>query len=223
MENLKKKVAERALTYLDDHRIIGVGTGTTVNCFIEVLASRKHWFEGCVASSHETEKRLRQYGLPILPLTSVDRLGIYFDGADEVNHWHQMIKGGGGALTREKVVAFAADTFVCMVERHKWVDVLGRFPVAVEVLPMARSVVARAIVALGGDPVYRQGVVTDNGNIILDVHHLPADHFETLEADINNIPGVVDNGLFIRRTADVVLIADPSGVEEHVMPQRRYL
>lgn len=213
MDSLKMKVAHKALEYIDGHSIIGVGTGTTVNCFIEALATRKHQIDACVASSQATEHLLRTHGFSILELPVVDHLDIYFDGADEVNAKHQMIKGGGGALTREKIVAFAAKTFICMVDQHKWVTQLGQFPIAVEVLPMARSVVARALVALGGDPVYRQGIVTDNGNIILDTYHLPTDRFEALEIEINAIPGVVDNGLFMRRRADVVLIAGPEGVE----------
>ena len=213
MNPLKIKVAQKALDYLDGHSIIGVGSGTTVNCFIEALATRKSQIEACVASSKATEQLLRAHGFNVLQLPVVDHLDIYFDGADEVNANHQMIKGGGGALTREKIVAVAAKLFVCMVDESKWVKQLGQFPIAVEVLPMARSLAARALVALGGDPVYRQGTVTDNGNIILDTYHLPIERFEALEVEINAIPGVVENGLFMRRRADVVLIASSTNVE----------
>ncbi len=213
MDLFKIQVAHKALDYLDGHSIIGVGTGSTVNCFIEALATRKHQIDACVASSKATEHLLLAHGFSILELQVVDQLDIYFDGADEVNAQHQMIKGGGGALTREKILAFAAKVFVCMVDHSKRVNQLGQFPIAVEVLPMARSVVARALVSLGGDPIYRQGMVTDNGNIILDTYHLPIDCFEALEAEINAIPGVLDNGLFIKQRADIVLIAGPAGVE----------
>ena len=210
---LKIKVAEAALEYVADHPIIGVGSGSTVNCFIDALAKRRAQIEACVAASEATALRLRALGLPVLELTAVDQLDIYFDGADEVNPQHQMIKGGGGALTREKILAFAAKTFVCMVDESKCVKQLGQFPIAVEVIPMARSLVARALLALGGDPVYRQGMSTDNGNIILDTYHLPFQDFEALELKINSIPGVVENGLFMRRPADLVLIAGKGGVE----------
>lgn len=212
-DDLKMKVAEAALAYLTERVTIGVGTGRTANCFIEVLSKRKHLVEACVASSIETERRLKAHGFVVWDLPSVDTLEWYFDGADEVNPHHQMIKGGGGALTREKIVASAAQTFVCMIESHKWVPKLGQFPVAVEVIPMARSYVARALVALGGDPVYRQGFVTDNGHIILDTFHFSVEGGASdLEREIKQIPGVVDSGLFLHRKADIVLCAETSGV-----------
>lgn len=211
-DDLKIRVAEAALEYLKEPAIIGVGTGRTANCFIDLLIKRKHLVDACVASSLETERRLKALGFVVLDLPTVDNLEWYFDGADEVNPAHQMIKGGGGALTREKIVANAAKTFVCIVETHKCVQRLGQFPVAVEVIPMARSYVARALVALGGDPIYRQGFVTDNGNIILDLYHCDPEAVPDLEGDIKQITGVVDSGLFFKRPADIVLCADAAGV-----------
>lgn len=213
MLELKIKAAQAALAYLDDHSIVGVGSGSTVNCFIDLLAQHKHNIEACVAGSNETARRLIAHGIRVLELPVVDELNIYFDGADEVNSKHQMIKGGGGALTREKILATAAKTFVCMVDSGKWVNSLGKYPIAVEVLPMARSLVARALVDLGGDPVYRHGFVTDNGNIILDSYHLNPELSSDLEDKINCIPGVVENGLFLHRRADIVLVSGVSGVE----------
>lgn len=211
-DDLKIKAAAAALDYLSERTIIGVGTGRTTNCFIELLSQRKHLIEACVASSLETERRLKAHGFLVLDLPLVDKVEWYFDGADEVNAQHQMIKGGGGALTREKIIANAADKFVCIVESHKWVKQLGQFPVAVEVIPMARSLVARALVDLGCDPVYRQGFITDNGNIILDAHHCKPQEFPNLERDIKLIPGVVESGLFLQRIADIVLSASENGV-----------
>ncbi|PJD93593.1 MAG: ribose 5-phosphate isomerase A [Legionella sp.] len=215
----KSQVAMAALDYIKDHQIIGVGTGRTVNCFIEALSQHNHRIDACVASSIETARRLKEHGFVVLELPVVERVDIYFDGADEVNHQHQMIKGGGGALTREKILATAAQTFVCMIESHKWVDHLGQFPIAIEVLPMARSLAARALVNLGGDPVYRQGFVTDNGNIILDVYHMDTARFLDLEFEIKHIPGVVETGLFMHCKADVVLSAGPLGVETRVLSE----
>ncbi|HVT62812.1 MAG TPA: ribose-5-phosphate isomerase RpiA [Legionellaceae bacterium] len=209
---LRRQAAEAALKYVTGHSIIGIGTGRTTNCFIELLSSYKSQIDACVASSRASADLLKKHGFVVLDLNVIDKLEIYFDGADEVNHHHQMIKGGGGALTWEKIVASAAKTYVCMIEAHKWVPRLGQFPVAVEVLPIARSLVARALVHLGGDPVYRQGFVTDSGNIILDTHHLPMESFETLEHEIKHIPGVVETGLFMHRKADIVLKADSTGV-----------
>ncbi len=211
-DDLKTQVAEAALEYVTERMVIGVGTGRTANCFIDALVKRKHWVDACVASSVETERRLKAHGFIVLELPVVDTLDFYFDGADEVNSKHQMIKGGGGALTREKIVALAARKFVCMIEPHKWVAHLGQFPVAVEVLPMARSLVARALVDLGGSPVYRTGFVTDNGNIILDTYDCNPSAVPSLERDIKQIPGVVESGLFLHRTADIVLCAGAAGV-----------
>lgn len=207
MDNLKAKAAQSALSYLEEHRIIGVGTGSTVNYFIEALASIRHQIEACVASSHATEKRLRRAGIPVIDLNLADDVPVYIDGADEVNPRRQMIKGGGGALTREKILASAASKFICIVDERKFVGKLGEFPIAVEVIPMARSFVARALVKLGGDPAYRHGFQTDNGNIILDVFGFDLNDPERLENAVNVIPGVVENGLFAHRLADIVLIA----------------
>lgn len=211
-DDLKRQVAQAALEYLTERVAIGVGTGRTANCFIDLLSQRKDLIDACVASSVETERRLKAHGFTVLALPTVDRVDWYFDGADEVTPQHHMIKGGGGALTREKIVATVAKKFVCMVEAHKWVPYLGQFPVAVEVIPMARSLVGRALFNMGLDPVYRQGFVTDNGNIILDVHHCNPDKFPNLERDINQITGVVENGLFLNRRADIVLCASAKGV-----------
>ena len=211
-DDAKMRVAAAAIDYLIEPATIGVGTGRTANCFIDLLVQRKHLVDACVASSIETERRLKAHGFVVVDLPTVDKLEWYFDGADEVNPRHQMIKGGGGAHTREKIVANAAQTFVCMVEPYKCVQQLGNFPVAVEVIPMARSYVARALVALGGDPIYRQGFVTDNGHIILDLYHCEPETAPDLEFAIKQIPGVVDSGLFLKRTADIVLCADAEGV-----------
>lgn len=216
-DDLKIQAAQAALEYLTERVTIGVGTGRTTNCFIELLSQRKHLIDACVASSIETERRLKAHGFLVLDLPLVEKVEWYFDGADEVNAQHQMIKGGGGALTREKILANAAHTFVCMVENSKWVSQLGKFPVAVEVIPMARSQVARALVDLDCDPVYRQGFTTDNGNIILDAHHCKPHESPNLEREIKLIPGVVDNGLFLARRADIVLCASDSGVKITVL------
>nr|WP_229295323.1 ribose-5-phosphate isomerase RpiA [Legionella pneumophila] len=192
--------------------VIGVGTGSTVNFFIKELAAIKHKIEACVASSKATEALLRAEGIPVIDLNSVQDLPIYVDGADEVNERGEMIKGGGGALTREKIVANVATQFICIVDESKVVKRLGEFPVAVEVIPMARSFVARQIVKLGGDPEYREGFITDNGNIILDVFNLNFSTPMALEDSLNVIPGVVENGVFAKRLADKVLVASASGV-----------
>ncbi|MCC2666416.1 MAG: ribose-5-phosphate isomerase [Gammaproteobacteria bacterium] len=210
---LKQQVAQAALQYIPSDAIIGVGTGSTVNYFIEALGTIKQKIEGAVASSEATAKLLRQHGIPLVNLNSVSRLSIYIDGADEANAHGQLIKGGGGALTREKIIAAVAEKFICIIDESKRVDVLGKFPLPVEVIPMARSYVARQIVKLGGDPEYRLGVVTDNGNVILDVHNLTILDPVKLEQQLNNITGVVANGLFALRPADVLLVATESGVK----------
>lgn len=213
-EALKKAAALAALQYVEDEMVIGVGTGSTVNYFIEALASVKNKIEGAVASSIATANKLKALSIPLLDLNSVYPLPLYVDGADEVNPSKQMIKGGGGALTREKILAVASKKFVCIADESKAVDLLGHFPVAVEVIPMARSYVARQIVQLGGDPVYREGFVTDNGNVILDVFNLKILEPITLEDKIKSIVGVVENGLFARRPADVVLLSTETGVKK---------
>ena len=208
VNELKAQAAKAAMAYIADEVIIGVGTGSTVHYFIQELARIKHRIDGCVASSKNTEMQLRALGIPVMDLNVVGELPVYIDGADQVNFQREMIKGGGGALTREKILATVAKKFICIVDKTKLVQQLGSFPVAVEVLPLARSFVAREIVKLGGDPEYRDGFVTDNGNIILDVHGFDLSAKITLEDALNTIPGVVENGVFARRIADVVLIAD---------------
>lgn len=212
MSELKVKVAKAALEYLEDNMIVGVGTGSTVNYFIKELAKIKHRIDACVASSLATERLLREAGIPVIDLNVAGDLPIYIDGADEVNRQREMIKGGGGALTREKIVATVAHRFICIVDDKKVVQNLGQFPIAVEVLPLARSLVARELVKLGGDPEYREGFITDNGNIILDVFNLNLDLPKALEDAINIIPGVVENGLFAKRLANLVLVASDDGV-----------
>lgn len=215
MNELKIQAARAALDYIDDNMIIGVGTGSTVNGFIDELAKIKHRIDACVASSVATQKRLQALGIPVIDLNAADELPIYIDGADEVNGRREMIKGGGGAATREKIIACVAREFICIVDDSKLVEHLGRYPIAVEVIPMARSFVARELVKLGGDPEYRAGVTTDNGNIILDVFNLNLDAPDVIENTINMIPGVVENGLFAKRRADKVIIATASGINRH--------
>lgn len=212
MNELKIKAAQAAIAYIEDNTVVGVGTGSTVNCLIAELAKIKHRIDACVASSKATEALLSAAGIPVIDLNCVSELPIYIDGADEVTSKGQMIKGGGGALTREKIIANVARQFICIVDEKKVVNTLGAFPVAVEVIPMARSLVARALVRLGGDPEYREAFISDNGNIILDVFHLPMDDLCALEDKINLIPGVVDNGLFAHRRADNILVASAHGV-----------
>jgi ribose 5-phosphate isomerase A len=209
---LKKQAAEAALKYVEDDTVVGVGTGSTVNFFIEALASRRARIKTAVASSEASAQRLRALHIPVSELNDVDGCEVYVDGADEVTEHLAMIKGGGAALTREKIVAQASRRFVCIADASKLVPVLGRFPLPVEVIPMARSFVARQLVKLGGMPELRQGVTTDNGNVILDVRGLTIMKPVELETEINMIPGVVTNGLFARRPADVLLLAAATGV-----------
>lgn len=216
-DQLKQAVARAAVEYiqpkLESNSIVGVGTGSTANYFIDYLAEIKGQFDGTVASSDASAERLRNHGIAVYDLNSVDNIVVYVDGADESNPRLHLIKGGGAALTREKIVAAVADEFVCIADDSKWVECLGHFPLPVEVIPMARSHVARELVKLGGDPVYRQGVVTDNGNVILDVHNLRIDDPVAMEMAINQIVGVVTNGLFASRSADLLLLARPNGVD----------
>ena len=212
-DQLKKQVAEAALAYVEEDTIVGVGTGSTANFFIDGLATIKHKIEGTVASSEATAARLKSHGIPVYELNAVDEIPVYVDGADEADRYLNLIKGGGGALTREKIIAAVAKKFVCIADQSKKVEVLGNYPLPIEVIPMARSHVARKIVALGGDPVYRNGFVTDNGNIILDIHNMSISQPATLEAQINNIVGVVTNGLFANRGADILLLGAENGVE----------
>ncbi|KTC80996.1 ribose 5-phosphate isomerase, constitutive [Legionella cherrii] len=213
MSELKMKAAKAALQFIEEDMVVGVGTGSTVNFFIKELATIKHKIDACVSSSKATEALLRKEGIPVIDLNSVQELPIYIDGADEVTEHGQMIKGGGGAHTREKIVAQLAEQFICIVDDSKLVKHLGRFPVAVEVIPLARSMVARQLVKLGGDPEYREGFITDNGNIILDVFNLTINEPLDMEDRINRITGVVENGIFAHRTADVVLLASQDGVK----------
>ncbi|HEX4045394.1 MAG TPA: ribose-5-phosphate isomerase RpiA [Gammaproteobacteria bacterium] len=210
-EIAKKAVAEAALAFIEDDMVIGVGSGSTVNYFIAALKAVKQKIEGAVASSIASANQLKALGIPVLDLNSVSDLPLYVDGADEINAAKQMIKGGGGALTSEKIVATVAKKFVCIIDASKQVDILGTFPVAVEVIPMARSYVARQIVQLGGDPVYREGFISDHGNVILDVFNLKILEPKAWEEKLKNIVGVVENGIFAKRMADVVLVADASG------------
>jgi ribose 5-phosphate isomerase A len=208
----KAAAAESSLQYLDSGSIVGVGTGSTVNFFIDAMAGVKNRIDGAVSSSEASTKRLRSHGIDVVSLAEAGTLDLYVDGADEANGHLQLIKGGGGALTREKIVASASRKFVCILDDSKLVDVLGDFPLPVEVIPMARSLVARELVALGGQPVWRENFITDNGNEILDVHGLKILDPLALESDINNLAGVVTVGIFAIRSADVLLIGTDSGV-----------
>jgi len=210
----KRAVAKAAIAYLPQGGVIGVGTGSTANCFIDELVSVRNRIEAVVASSEASATRLKAGGIPVVDLNSVDSLPVYVDGADEITPHLHMIKGGGGALTREKIVAAVADKFVCIADDSKLVDVLGTFPLPVEVIPMARGYVARELVRLGGHPQLREGFTTDNGNVILDVRGLSILDPVELEATLNQITGVVTNGLFARRGADVALLGGAQGVRE---------
>jgi len=209
---MKKAVAEAALKYVEAGTVVGIGTGSTANFFIDALAEIKHKIEGTVASSIASAERLKKHGIPVLDLNAADDIAVYVDGADEATRFLHLIKGGGGALTREKIVAAVSRKFVCIADQSKLVDVLGTFPLPVEVIPMARSYVARQLVKLGGQPVLRQDFTTDNGNVILDVHNLEIIDPPKLEAELNNIAGVVTNGIFALRPADVLLLGTPEGV-----------
>lgn len=217
-DQLKQAVAKAAIDYihpkLEAHSIVGVGTGSTANYFIDYLAEIKGDFKGTVASSEASADRLKQHGIQVFDLNELDEIVVYVDGADETDAQLALIKGGGAALTREKIVAAVASEFVCIADDSKWVDCLGAFPLPVEVIPMARSYVARELVKLGGDPVYRQSVITDNGNIILDVHNMAISEPSKLEQQINAIVGVVCNGLFAQRPADVLLLGGQDGVKQ---------
>jgi len=211
-DEMKRAAAQEAVKYLSKGDVVGVGTGSTANYFIEELSK---WGRavGAIASSEATASRLKSCGIPVLDLNEVDEFGVYVDGADEINHKLEMIKGGGGALTREKIVAAAAQTFICIVDETKVVDVLGRFPLPVEVIPMAASYVLRTISELGGDPQIRKNFVTDNGNIILDVHGLSIVNAAEMEQTLNNVVGAVTNGLFANRPANIMVVGGKSGVQ----------
>ena len=214
-DELKQAVARAALDYVVEGQLVGVGTGSTARLFIEALAEIKHKISGAVASSEDTKMRLERHGIKVFDLNDVTDLPVYIDGADEINAEMHMIKGGGGALTREKIVSAVAQKFICIADGSKLVDVLGRFPLPVEVIPMASAYVARELTRLGGTPVLREGFVTDNGNLILDVQGLQIVDPDDLETRINQIVGVVTNGLFACRPADVCLLGTPTGVQTH--------
>jgi ribose 5-phosphate isomerase A len=211
-DELKKAAAQAALDYLPDDAVIGVGTGSTVNFFIEALAARKHRIAGAVSSSEASTARLRAAGIQVFDLNGVDDLPVYVDGADEITASLAMIKGGGGALTREKIVAAVARKFVCIADEKKQVSLLGKFPLPLEVIPMARSYVAREVVRLGGQPILREGFTTDNGNLILDIHNLQILDPVEMETRLSALTGVVMCGLFARRPADVLILATSSGI-----------
>ncbi len=211
-DEMKKQVADAALEHVEAGMIVGIGTGSTANFFIDGLAKMKGKIDGTVASSEASAQRLRGHGIEVMELNAVGNIPLYVDGADESNKYLHLIKGGGGALTREKIVAAAAEKFVCIADESKLVDMLGAFPLPIEVIPMARSYVARQLVKLGGEPVYRDGFVTDNGNIILDIHNMDILNPVELEVKINSIVGVVTNGLFAQRPADVLLLGTQDGV-----------
>lgn len=211
-DEMKKAVAAAAIEYIKPGMVVGVGTGSTANYFIDELAKIKGQIETTVASSEASADRLRGHGIPVEDLNMVSEIAVYVDGADESNQYLHLVKGGGGALTREKIVAAVSKQFVCIADESKLVDMLGAFPLPVEVIPMARSYVARELVKLGGQPVYREGFVTDNGNVILDVHGLEIMNPVEIENTLNGIVGVVTNGLFAARPADVLLLGTPEGI-----------
>jgi ribose 5-phosphate isomerase A len=212
-DEMKRKAAEAAAEYVITDEIVGVGTGSTVNHFIDVLAEIKHKIKGAVSSSVASTKRLQDYGIKVYDLNEVNGIEVYIDGADESDHYLNLIKGGGGALTREKIIAGASKKFVCIADESKLVDVMGKFPLPVEVIPMARSFIARELVKLGGRPVYREGFITDNGNDILDVHDLRIMEPVKLENEINKLPGVVTVGIFANRPADVLILGTAEGAK----------
>ncbi len=212
-DEMKRKAAEAALEYVVVDEIVGVGTGSTVNHFIDVLAEIKHKINGAVSSSEASTERMQAHGIKVYDLNDVGDLSVYIDGADESDHYLNLIKGGGGALTREKIIAGASRKFVCIADESKLVDVMGEFPLPVEVIPMARSFIARELVKLGGRPVWREGFVTDNGNDILDVHDLKIMEPVKLENELNKLPGIVTVGIFANRPADVLILGTPDGAK----------
>ena len=212
-DEMKKAAAQAALEYIEPGMIVGIGTGSTANHFIDLLATIKGKIDGTVASSVASEERLKSHGIPVMDLNNAGQLSIYVDGADESDHHLNLIKGGGGALTREKIVAAASDKFVCIADESKLVDILGKFPLPVEVIPMARSYIAREIIKLGGNPQLREGFTTDNGNIILDVHGMEIMEPVKMETAFNQLAGVVTVGLFAARPADVLILGTPNGAK----------
>ncbi|MBI79224.1 MAG: ribose 5-phosphate isomerase A [Gammaproteobacteria bacterium] len=212
-DKMKKAVALEAIKYIEDGMVLGIGTGSTVNFLIDALPSLNKNIKQIVSSSESSSTRLKNLGFEISELNNLDGVDIYIDGADETNPHLQLIKGGGGALTREKIIAEAAKKFVCIVDQSKMVKMLGKFPLPIEVIPMARSAIARKLVILGGQPIWRENFITDNGNEILDVHNLKIDKPKELESKINQIPGVITVGLFAHRRADILIIADKNNIE----------
>ncbi|MDA8561905.1 ribose-5-phosphate isomerase RpiA [Gammaproteobacteria bacterium] len=213
LQLLKEAAAKAALDYIKPGVVLGIGSGSTVNCFIDALKYVKGKIDAVVVSSSVSAAKIKEIGIPIVDLNTVSELEIYVDGADEINNLKQMIKGGGGALTHEKIVASVSKKFICIADKTKLVETLGNFPIAVEVLPIARSYVARQIVKMGGDPIYREGFVTDNGNVILDIYNLKVLAPLSLEEKLNNITGIVCNGIFASRPADILLLAGYKGIE----------
>lgn len=218
-DELKQLVAKAALKHVVDDAVVGVGSGSTVNFFIDALATIKGRIDGAVAASEASAERLKKLGIRVFDLNTVKELPVYFDGADEINEHLYMIKGGGGALTREKIIAAVAEKFVCLCDASKFVPVLGRFPLPVEVIPMARSYIGRELLRLGGQPKLRADYKTDNGNLILDCHGLSITDPPALEAQLNNLAGIVTNGLFARRRADLLLLGSPEGVLSRTAPR----
>jgi ribose 5-phosphate isomerase A len=212
-DEMKRKAAEAALEYVVVDEIVGVGTGSTVNHFIDVLADIKHKIKGAVSSSVASTERMQKHGITVYDLNEVNDIQVYIDGADEADHYLNLIKGGGGALTREKIIAGASKKFVCIADESKLVDVLGAFPLPIEVIPMARSFIARELVKMGGRPVWREGFVTDNGNDILDVHDLRIMEPVKMENELNKLPGIVTVGIFANRPADVLILGTPEGAK----------
>jgi len=212
-DEMKRKAAEAALEYVVVDEIVGVGTGSTVNHFIDVLAGIKHKIKGAVSSSVASTERMQNHGIKVYDLNEVNGIQVYIDGADEADHYLNLIKGGGGALTREKIIAGASKKFVCIADESKLVDVLGEFPLPIEVIPMARSFIARELVKIGGRPVWREGFVTDNGNDILDVHDLRIMEPVKMENELNKLPGIVTVGIFANRPADVLILGTPQGAK----------
>jgi len=212
-DEMKRKAAEAAMEYVVTDAIVGVGTGSTVNHFIDLLADIKNKIEGAVSSSEASTERMKAHGIEVFDLNNVNDIPVYIDGADESDHYLNLIKGGGGALTREKIIAGASKKFICIADESKLVDVMGTFPLPVEVIPMARSYIARELVKLGGQPVWRENFVTDNGNLILDVHNMDIMEPVKMENDINKMAGVVTVGLFANRPADVLILGTPDGAK----------
>lgn len=212
-DEMKIAAAQAALEYVEPGMVVGIGTGSTANHFIDLLATIKHKVDGTVASSIASEERLKSHGIPVMDLNNSGQLSLYVDGADESDKHLNLIKGGGGALTREKIVAGASDKFICIADETKLVDVMGKFPLPVEVIPMAQSYIAREIVKMGGKPELREGFTTDNGNIIIDIHGLEIFEPVKMEAEFNQLPGIVTVGLFAQRSADVLILGTPNGAK----------